>query len=167
MDTGDVDALSGPGTPIAISGPASPMNNSLQALTPDQFYIYERPTLDELLDINCGNIYINAAKTQKPGIPLTIKQAMQSIHSAKWKCAIRKELRSLKDLGVFLELRDLKEIQQIAGVTNSTEIIFMDFTWAFKIKMDDTFGIMDQQRQTEGGRKVGSAVSPRRRAPPA
>ena len=64
---------------------------------------------------------------------------MQSIHSAKWKCAIRKELRSLKDLGVFLELRDLKEIQQIAGVTNSTEIVFMDFTWAFKIKMDDTF----------------------------
>ena len=48
---------------------------------------------------------------------------MQSIHSAKWKCAIRKELRSLKDLGVFLELRDLKEIQQIAGVTNSTEIM--------------------------------------------
>ena len=121
----DHDAWSGPGTPIAISGPATPTTNI--------------QTLDELLGIDHGNIFINAAKVQKPGIPLTIKQAMQSIHSAKWKAAIRKELRSLKDLGVFLELQHLKDIQQVAGVTSDTQIIFMDFTWAFKIKLDETY----------------------------
>jgi len=113
---------SGPATPV--SGPAT-------------------PTLDEIINMTAARLNALSkakAKDIKRGIPITVKQAINGPDGARWKAAIRKELQSLKDLGVFLELQDIADVELYADVDPANiNIIYMDFTWAFKIKMDHTY----------------------------
>jgi hypothetical protein len=141
----DVDAISGPATPI--SGPATPL--------PAANAVHCPPTLDDLLGITnkelhkarvVGNLLVSNAlskaktKDLARGIPISIKQALNCVDSARWSAAIRRELQSLKDLGVFLELRSLDEIYAHLGPDAAkANIVHMDFTWAFKIKLDQTY----------------------------
>ena len=69
-------------------------------------------------------------KKAKPGIPTSVRQALGAPDAARWKEAIRRELNSLKDLGVFMEH---------PAAAPPKDAIHMDFTWAFKIKMDGTY----------------------------